>query len=377
MDRPHLCTYCSRSFRRPEHLQRHTRTHTKEKPYACPCGSSFARRDLLRRHERLVHDPTAAAPANIQRDLPSTASSPRAEIIVSLPGASPGAETGPSQTSISSGTSLPLPPEYHHLYSTLVHQPPEDNPLHDFTTFLHNSGLRQLACAPELPQPQRLDSHPTPDDSSTADPIGAASTATSYLVLSRIETRYTGVSDDRLQPYLEKLGGFRLPPVQSIERYFKAYMESSHIQFIHKSIDPDDTHVALNLAMLALGAQILLEDWNATSLFKASRSIALHVWTSQDKVQPEGFEKIQLTGVFLLLIEYITRDQPITIIQELGILQGASISSLETDELLVSDTQETDFGEWAEAESNRRMETFGLCKPGATFDFRACPALGI
>ncbi|KAL3455083.1 hypothetical protein BJX64DRAFT_90803 [Aspergillus heterothallicus] len=44
------CVHCGRSFRRTEHLERHVRTHTKEKPYTCYCGAAFSRRDLLKRH---------------------------------------------------------------------------------------------------------------------------------------------------------------------------------------------------------------------------------------------------------------------------------------------------------------------------------------
>ncbi|RAH47207.1 uncharacterized protein BO95DRAFT_86207 [Aspergillus brunneoviolaceus CBS 621.78] len=49
------CNYCYRDFRRLEHLQRHTRRHTHEKPFNCPCGAEFSRRDLLKRHERIIH----------------------------------------------------------------------------------------------------------------------------------------------------------------------------------------------------------------------------------------------------------------------------------------------------------------------------------
>ncbi|KAK1850231.1 C2H2 transcription factor [Colletotrichum chrysophilum] len=52
----HRCVHCSREFNRSEHLVRHERTHTKEKPYKCTvCPHAFARRDLLRRHELKAH----------------------------------------------------------------------------------------------------------------------------------------------------------------------------------------------------------------------------------------------------------------------------------------------------------------------------------
>lgn len=54
--RPHVCTICTRSFARLEHLKRHERSHTKEKPFQCPvCERCFARRDLLLRHRQKLH----------------------------------------------------------------------------------------------------------------------------------------------------------------------------------------------------------------------------------------------------------------------------------------------------------------------------------
>ncbi|RKK10095.1 hypothetical protein BFJ65_g15395 [Fusarium oxysporum f. sp. cepae] len=46
------CKFCHKQFKRSEHLQRHERIHTQEKPFVCRCGQSFSRRDLLTRHHR-------------------------------------------------------------------------------------------------------------------------------------------------------------------------------------------------------------------------------------------------------------------------------------------------------------------------------------
>ncbi|KAF2003494.1 hypothetical protein P154DRAFT_486746 [Amniculicola lignicola CBS 123094] len=45
------CSTCKRSFTRVDHLTRHVRAHTRQKPYICPtCSKGFARVDLLKRH---------------------------------------------------------------------------------------------------------------------------------------------------------------------------------------------------------------------------------------------------------------------------------------------------------------------------------------
>ncbi|KAL5358319.1 hypothetical protein BJX96DRAFT_182824 [Aspergillus floccosus] len=51
--RPRLCAWCFKSFSKEEHLARHVRTHTKEKPFTCTvCDKPFSRHDSLLRHRR-------------------------------------------------------------------------------------------------------------------------------------------------------------------------------------------------------------------------------------------------------------------------------------------------------------------------------------
>ncbi|WPH03907.1 Hypothetical protein R9X50_00679000 [Acrodontium crateriforme] len=63
--RLYSCGKCSKSYARLDHLSRHVRMHTQEKPYQCQiCTKAFARADLLKRHT-LGHskdDPHAKQP---------------------------------------------------------------------------------------------------------------------------------------------------------------------------------------------------------------------------------------------------------------------------------------------------------------------------
>lgn len=51
--KPFKCDECQKCFRRAEHLRRHCKVHTQERPFTCPiqgCGRKFSRSDNLKAH---------------------------------------------------------------------------------------------------------------------------------------------------------------------------------------------------------------------------------------------------------------------------------------------------------------------------------------
>lgn len=54
----HACPLCQARFQRPEHVKRHMKSHSSEKPYECDepnCGKRFNRKDNLKAHLKKIH----------------------------------------------------------------------------------------------------------------------------------------------------------------------------------------------------------------------------------------------------------------------------------------------------------------------------------
>ncbi|KAI0261775.1 hypothetical protein BC834DRAFT_428757 [Gloeopeniophorella convolvens] len=62
---------CRMVFSRSEHLARHIRKHTGERPFTCHCGKQFSRLDNLRQHAQTVHADKQDANERMMRDLSS------------------------------------------------------------------------------------------------------------------------------------------------------------------------------------------------------------------------------------------------------------------------------------------------------------------
>ncbi|TFK69575.1 hypothetical protein BDN72DRAFT_767741, partial [Pluteus cervinus] len=62
---------CRMVFSRSEHLARHIRKHTGERPFSCHCGKQFSRLDNLRQHAQTVHADKQDQNERMMRDLTS------------------------------------------------------------------------------------------------------------------------------------------------------------------------------------------------------------------------------------------------------------------------------------------------------------------
>ncbi|RAK95905.1 transcription factor domain-containing protein [Aspergillus ibericus CBS 121593] len=306
------CQRCSRTFARLEHLQRHDRSHTKEKPYICTqCPKSFTRKDLLARHERLTHTATPG---------PASPSAPVFDGLNVLASAVTDHPTSPGQPVLSTpDASFPPDIPTTHLAprppfpEPFVPYPPPSYDGDDFTTFLDSIPLPSHPYSPTY-QPLPL-FPPFHFDTTTSDytqPTTSTSTSTtpSSSVLPRHGTQLPSLHPDpttnlttitthrprppaapiavtphcrdriiaTLSSYSNVISHPYTPSRHALSRFLGGYLTNFHCHypFMHlPTLDIDSLPVHLIFAMAAVGAQYCREPETSMTLYKTAKAVTL------------------------------------------------------------------------------------------------------
>ncbi|KAI3555208.1 regulatory protein [Colletotrichum abscissum] len=323
------CHVCHRTFARGEHLRRHLRTHTKEKPYECHCGQAFARRDLLTRHERLYHVATSTMSAG--QDQNSAALNPwpvyhevmqaTSQMTLNALGHLGNQDAAPQELmqqfpygNNPESLNLPSSPmeamldisEFFDAVGLDIQHGFNLFPSTGFTTgqFQESEHINSLAPSTgryqSTPESQELASN-GPPPMRNMNPIPDTGTGEDdFHELKPLRQPWKVNESQRsqfiqyLNPYAAALGSFKLPSRLSLSRYIAGYIDgyNDHHPFMHMPTfcmkyyreSPE-----LVLALLAVGAQLRYETRNASALYRAGRAIILHRLESGElAIQPGG-----------------------------------------------------------------------------------------
>ncbi|UKZ69624.1 uncharacterized protein TrAtP1_010630 [Trichoderma atroviride] len=298
MPNPHACPYCGRNFKRPEHLRRHCRTHTKEKPFVCSCGAAFTRTDLLRRHEKIAHlSPREAndthrggSSATLPGVAPSRTSQEDDEVSELIApstdamGASEAVFQGPTFTdsmtnfeTFMGGLGLPL---------DFINSPFSLNMDSDLTTGAEVQSLEpgtfgndSQSTAGPLPFSRDLHPHDIVQAQKTSIPRQSYASISSFKMASlEMTVDDLKILEEGLRPFQSLLDDFTLPSLRTLIRHIDVWRTSlaSHFPVIHfPTFQVGHCIPELILAMAALGAVGTMEENLSKKLYRAARSIAL------------------------------------------------------------------------------------------------------
>ncbi|KAJ5083994.1 hypothetical protein NUU61_008573 [Penicillium alfredii] len=328
--RPYQCQRCSRSFARLEHLQRHDRSHTKEKPFSCvQCTKAFTRKDLLARHERLAHNP-AASPASHLTQSPSPAHpipdglDTLAAVVTNHAHSNhhtpPGSrEQFPPLSTVHRtpmiGTPLPsdtpsagpTTPEFGYSLGDIPAHSYEAN---DFTSFLDSVPLPSHPFSPAyqpLPLFPPLPFSPIPDYEQSSDrgpPTETTSTPSSSVLprhgaqlpslqpegyqttpKARQPTGFVPVTAqcrekilNLLSEYANVVPDLSLPSRHALSRCLTGYLTGYHDHYpvVHiPTLDVDSMTLPLFLSMAALGARYCREPDTSMRLYQIAKPVTL------------------------------------------------------------------------------------------------------
>ncbi|KAE8420800.1 hypothetical protein BDV36DRAFT_306294 [Aspergillus pseudocaelatus] len=366
-EREFQCDFCNRKFRKLEHLQRHTRRHTHEKPFSCPCGACFSRQDLLRRHERIVHG-TSTSHQGTMTTHPLTGSQ-----LAGL--TSSRAEPIPLSSRFEAITEM-LQMNDPVLESIVTEPRPQfanaDNPDRPITrNFARGSSTHQTA---QL-------THEVP----TIFPAPQIALANNRREIgAQIVPHFTHptVAEYQRNSLLQSINGFglpgwKLPSSDSLTRFLAGYFTGfyPYAPFTHApTFRFDACSPELLLAMFAIGAANRFEYNSAINMFYVSKAILLerqhqrergmlerlmNHGTSNDFVERDYMDEVRC---LLCLMGIATWDKDLNIRNEALVLRGQLAHALRLSGLEEpSEAHDTHWETWARLESERRAKLFAFC----------------
>ncbi|KAL7812750.1 hypothetical protein V8C26DRAFT_174702 [Trichoderma gracile] len=308
------CRYCSRTFPRTEHLRRHERTHTKEKPHGCICGRAFSRQDLLSRHVKLtkeeghgplspsvssrhgqlVDSPGPAMPDDVLEDEPKTGGGTQTTPLEAsnlLPAAlTDGLDTfwDSFQLQYNPFDLAFFNPEFSMSFPAFDTAPllsgtstVSSTPDSDISSRTEESIWQDdLPCASAL-----LNTQPSKDPTAPPRPrVPKTSTGSqnpaSWLPCPRNPCYMTSQDYDQISQSAKENAAilpfdFQLPSKHTLSRYIEGYSSFNlHRPFLHLSTTRfGQMPLELVFAIAAMGAQYRFEAESALSLYYAAKSI--------------------------------------------------------------------------------------------------------
>ncbi|CAJ0544975.1 Ff.00g084850.m01.CDS01 [Fusarium sp. VM40] len=333
MPKIHRCPHCSREFKRPEHLRRHCRTHTGDKPYVCHCGACFTRNDLLRRHERLAHTGDSEGPLTS-----IGATSTQAEGLTSPPVTTSNGDQGnPENYKQTLQGQNEVPSQLSTPYFT---DEVEDQDLAtsrlDFEAFTRNMGLYIDLFDPTLFEPA------VGTTRQEATPLGQE-----VLQVSRDPT--VGMKADGPMPFSSCLAPYSVPT----------------------SFNQDNCIPDFILALAALGAQQRYERHVSLLLYRAAKATALRRLYSTRLNSQEGAcmpeldwpaTIVQSASTLLTLIVFASWSANAEVVNEAFELHSPLIFWLRQDSRVYKDEiMSQDWCTWARAETRIRIKLMAFC----------------